>query len=67
MYNVVKLILTCQVEDDIIPQLIPLIWISSVIMVIFIFLILINIYYYKNEKILFFNDCEKIMKYYYKW
>lgn len=48
MMKLVKLILTCQVKDDLIPQLIPLIWVSSIFMVLFILLKLINVYYYKR-------------------
>lgn len=44
MSILVKLILICQIKDDIIPQLIPLIWIFSFLIVLFIFLKLIIIY-----------------------
>lgn len=48
MNNVVKLILICQIKDDYIPQLIPLIWINSIFMVFVILFIIIVNYFYKN-------------------
>lgn len=48
MKNVVKLILICQIKDDNIPQLIPLMWIFSVVMRMFLFNIYINIYRLKE-------------------
>lgn len=49
MNKVVKLILTCQVKDDFIPQLIPLMWINSIGICFLIILILINLYNLKEE------------------
>lgn len=49
MEKVVKLILICQVKDDIIPQLIPLMWINSTIIRFFILFILINLYNLNEE------------------
>lgn len=49
MSDVVKLILTCQVKDDNIPQLMPLMWVISVVICLYIFIILINLYFYKDE------------------
>lgn len=49
MKKVVKLILICQIKDDIIPQLIPLIWINSIGICFLIILILINLYNLKEE------------------
>lgn len=56
MNNVVKLILTCQVKDDIIPQLIPLMWINSIVVSLLILLILINIFHIKSEYILIYTQ-----------
>lgn len=59
MSNVVKLILTCQVRDDYIPQLIPLMWVFSIIICLLLFSILINLYYYRDKyhlDILSIND-----------
>lgn len=48
MYNIVKLILICQIKDDYIPQLIPLIWFNSIFIIfVFLFILIIN-YYYRN-------------------
>lgn len=49
MNDVVKLILTCQVKDDKIPQLIPLMWIISIYMWILLSFIFVDLYYYKIE------------------
>lgn len=49
MNKVVKLILVCQAKDDIIPQLIPLIWMLSILVWILIILVLLEIYYYREE------------------
>lgn len=49
MNKVVKLILICQIKDDIIPQLIPLMWINSIGICFLILLILINLYNLKEE------------------
>lgn len=46
MYNVVKLILICQIKDDLIPQLIPLIWIISVLIVSFIIITMVYLFFY---------------------
>lgn len=45
MNNVVKLILTCQVKDDKIPQLIPLIWVFSIIIWLILLGVLVDLYY----------------------
>lgn len=65
MSNVVKLILICQIKDDNIPQLMPLIWLNSIGICFLIFIILINIYIIKIEYILVessYNRDEKIIK-----
>lgn len=49
MKNVVKLILICQVKDDKIPQLIPLMWINSFLVSFFVILMLINLYNFNEE------------------
>lgn len=49
MNKVVKLILICQIKDDLIPQLIPLMWINSIGICFLILLILINLYNLKEE------------------
>lgn len=49
MNKVVKLILICQIKDDLIPQLIPLMWINSIGVCFLILLILINLYNLKEE------------------
>lgn len=42
MINIVKLILICQIKDKEIPQLIPLFWIvSRLILLIFLFVIIL--------------------------
>lgn len=51
MYDVVKLILICQIKDDLIPQLMPLIWVNSVIISLYILLMLVNNYYYSSNNI----------------
>lgn len=67
MYDVVKLILVCQIKDDIIPQLIPLIWINSVIVVLLILLILIINYYYHNSDINYCCNNTNRVKILLKW
>lgn len=51
MYNVVKLILICQIKDDKIPQLIPLLWFSAVFIYLLMLLILIENFYYLNNEL----------------
>lgn len=46
MWNVVKLILICQIKDDLIPQLIPLIWVVSIFIISFILIIIIDLFFY---------------------
>lgn len=46
MWNVVKLILICQIKDDRIPQLIPLIWIISVFIVSLLLIVIIDLFFY---------------------
>lgn len=46
MWNVVKLILICQIKDDLIPQLIPLIWVASIFIISFILIIIIDLFFY---------------------
>lgn len=51
MSNIVKLILVCQIKDVKIPQLIPLSWIYSNLILLVILLVIISIYrmrYYKS-------------------
>lgn len=67
MSNVVKLILTCQVKDDYIPQLIPLIWEFSIFIILFIILIIINIYYYKTDWKIACEGYEIYNKVAFKW
>lgn len=50
-----------------IPQLIPLIWIISVIVFILILFILINIYYYIDNGILYINLIFKKEEVIIKW
>lgn len=45
MSKIVKLILICQIKDEIIPQLIPLYWIFSILVVFLLILIMIKIYF----------------------
>lgn len=61
MEKVVKLILICQVKDDKIPQLIPLMWVNSFLAWFLILFILINLYNYNEE-----NDLVKMGRYEYK-
>lgn len=61
MEKVVKLILICQVKDDKIPQLIPLMWVNSFLVWFLILFILINLYNYNEE-----NDLVKMGRYEYK-
>lgn len=61
MEKVVKLILICQVKDDKIPQLIPLIWVNSFLVWFLILFILINLYNYNEE-----NDLVKMDRCEYK-
>lgn len=49
MKKVVKLILICQVKDDLIPQLIPLMWVNSIGVCFLIMFILINLYNLREE------------------
>lgn len=44
MIKVVKLILICQIKDEKIPQLIPLYWILSSILVILLIIIYLKVY-----------------------
>lgn len=68
MVKLVKLILICQIKDDLIPQLIPLIWISSVFIVIFILLKLVNVYFYKRvDEIIGVDYVIKISDFKIKW
>lgn len=53
MNNIVNLILTCQVKDQGIPQLIPFFWFMADFMLFFILLILINVYF--NNFVRFVN------------
>jgi hypothetical protein len=52
MRNIVKLILICQIKDEFIPQLIPLIWIISTFLIRFMLIIIINIFFYTRTNIL---------------
>lgn len=61
MEKVVKLILICQVKDDKIPQLIPLMWVNSFLVWFLILFILINLYNYNEE-----NDLVKMGRCEYK-
>lgn len=61
MEKVVKLILICQVKDDKIPQLMPLMWVNSFLVWFLILFILINLYNYNEE-----NDLVKMGRYEYK-
>lgn len=45
------MILTCQVEDEYIPQLIPLYWICSVLIIFIILLILVDLYYFREKEV----------------
>lgn len=49
MDKVVKLILICQIKDDIIPQLMPLMWINSTIIWLILLFTLINLYNLNEE------------------
>lgn len=64
MIKVVKLILICQIKDDNIPQLIPLMWIISIRIILYIFLILLIIYFNRVIimicKVYYFNKIRNI-------
>lgn len=53
MKNIVKLILICQVKDECIPQLIPLIWIISTFFISFIVIVIVDIFFYIKIDTLF--------------
>lgn len=68
MINVVKLILVCQAKDDIMPQLMPLIWCYSVLIRLVVVFILMEIFYYKftyNINKLYYEKIINIVSY--KW
>lgn len=67
MVNVVKLILICQIKDELIPQLIPLMWRLSVIICFFIILVLVEIFYYTEYSIDLSEDGGVILIVNYKW
>lgn len=60
MENVVKLILVCQAKDDYIPQLMPLLWIGSVLIWIIFLLMLIHLYFYININVYVESDDKEI-------
>lgn len=68
MRNIVKLILICQIKDEKIPQLIPLLWNYSILIRLIIVFILVELFYYKFNynfiKIYYNSDIYKIN---YKW
>lgn len=53
MIKVVNIILICQIKVGLLPQLIPLYWIISVLIVFFVFNILFFIYFYKKKDIIY--------------
>lgn len=60
MNIVVKLILICQIKDDIIPQLIPFFWVFSVFIIVFIIISLVLIYFLINQVETIINNNDKI-------
>lgn len=62
MSNIVKLILICQIKDDRIPQLIPLIWVMSILIVSFILIVIIDLFFYSTVYNLFIKLQNEIVK-----
>jgi len=50
MSNIVKLILVCQIKDVWIPQLIPLLWILSNLVLLVILIVAISLYRISNYR-----------------